>query len=62
MLKVLKLVFVASSLLVSLAFVFKQEPVASKSSSKVNTVVIDAGHGGKDPGTRGALPKKKMWH
>jgi N-acetylmuramoyl-L-alanine amidase len=31
----------------------------SKSSSKVNTVVIDAGHGGKDPGTRGAYTKEK---
>ncbi|KQS25496.1 N-acetylmuramoyl-L-alanine amidase [Dyadobacter sp. Leaf189] len=58
MLKVLKSVIAASFLLASLAFVFQQEPAASK-SSRVNTVVIDAGHGGKDPGTRGRNTKEK---
>jgi N-acetylmuramoyl-L-alanine amidase len=59
MLKVLKLVIVASFLLASLSFVVRQEPDAPKSQSKVNTVVIDAGHGGKDPGTRGRTTKEK---
>jgi N-acetylmuramoyl-L-alanine amidase len=58
MLKVLKLVIVASTLFVSLAFVFRIEPAPAK-PSKVNTVVIDAGHGGKDPGTRGRTTKEK---
>ncbi|NIJ51093.1 N-acetylmuramoyl-L-alanine amidase family protein [Dyadobacter arcticus] len=59
MLKVLKLVIAASFLLISLSFAIRQEPDTSKSSSKVNTVVIDAGHGGKDPGTRGRTTKEK---
>src|SRR5215217_1304433 len=59
MLKVLKLVIVGSCLLTSLAFVFQNEPVSPKFNSKVNTVVIDAGHGGKDPGTRGRVTKEK---
>lgn len=59
MLKVLKLVIVGSCLLTSLAFVFQNEPLSPKSNSKVNTVVIDAGHGGKDPGTRGRRIKEK---
>lgn len=59
MLKLLKLVIVASFLLASVAFVFQQEPATTKSGSKVNTVVIDAGHGGKDPGTRGKYTKEK---
>ncbi|TLU98057.1 N-acetylmuramoyl-L-alanine amidase family protein [Dyadobacter luticola] len=59
MLKVLKLVIVASFLLASVSFIIRQEPDAHKSPSKVNTVVIDAGHGGKDPGTRGSRTKEK---
>lgn len=64
MLKVLKLVVLASFLLTSLAFVFRDEPVSSKYAvpakpGKVNTVVIDAGHGGKDPGTRGRKIREK---
>ncbi|MCE7067688.1 N-acetylmuramoyl-L-alanine amidase [Dyadobacter sp. CY326] len=58
MLKVLKLVIVASTLFASLAFVFSNDPAPAK-ASKVNTVVIDAGHGGKDPGTRGRVTKEK---
>jgi len=59
MLKVLKTLIAASFLVVSLAFVFQEEPVSLKVTSKVNTVVIDAGHGGKDPGTRGSVTKEK---
>ena len=59
MLKVLKTLIAASFLIVSLAFVFREKPVSAKVASKVNTVVIDAGHGGKDPGTRGGHIKEK---
>ena len=58
MLKVLNLVIVATFLLASVSFVIRQHPEVPK-SSKVNTVVIDAGHGGKDPGTRGRTTKEK---
>ena len=59
MLKVLKTLITASFLVASLAFAFQQEPVIAKVDSRVNTVVIDAGHGGKDPGTRGRTTKEK---
>jgi len=59
MLKVLKTLIAVSFLFVSLAFIFREEPVSAKYASKVNTVVIDAGHGGKDPGTRGSRTKEK---
>lgn len=59
MLKILKTLITACFLLASLAFVIKEEPVSPKVNSKVNTVVIDAGHGGKDPGTRGGSIKEK---
>ena len=32
---------------------------AQKTENRVSTVVIDAGHGGKDPGTRGSYSKEK---
>lgn len=53
MLKVLKTLVAVSFLFVSLAFIFQEEPVSAKVNSKLNTVVIDAGHGGKDPGNLG---------
>lgn len=59
MLKVLKTLITASFLIISLAFVFKDDPVLAKRDSRVSTVVIDAGHGGKDPGTRGRNTKEK---
>ena len=53
MLKVLKILIAASCLTLSLAFAFKEIPPLAKVESKVNVVVIDAGHGGHDIGTRG---------
>ena len=58
MLKVLKTIIAAVCLAVSLAFVYKTEPVKKKFASKVNVVVIDAGHGGHDIGTRGKVAKE----
>lgn len=53
MLKVLKILIAASCLTLSLAFAFQEIPGSGKVNSKVNVVVIDAGHGGHDIGTRG---------
>lgn len=53
MLKVLKILIAASCLTLSLAFAFQEIPAPGKADSKVNVVVIDAGHGGHDIGTRG---------
>lgn len=58
MLKVLKTIIAAVCLAVSLAFVYKTEPAKKKFASKVNVVVIDAGHGGHDIGTRGKVAKE----
>jgi N-acetylmuramoyl-L-alanine amidase len=58
MLKVLKTIIAAGCLVVSLAFVFKVEPARKKHISKVSTVVIDAGHGGHDIGTRGKVARE----
>jgi N-acetylmuramoyl-L-alanine amidase len=58
MLKVLKTLFASGCLVVSLAFVFKEEPGKIKRKSKVNVIVIDAGHGGHDIGTRGKVAKE----
>ncbi len=53
MLKVLKIVIASSCLALSLAFAFRKNPATYNLQSKVNVVVIDAGHGGHDIGTRG---------
>lgn len=65
MLKVLKPIISSCFLVASLAFVFKEDPSGKSVEnkrvkvSKVNTVVLDAGHGGKDIGTRGGGTKEK---
>jgi N-acetylmuramoyl-L-alanine amidase len=59
MLKVLKITIGGICLVVSLAFAYKGESVIGKIKSNVNVVVIDAGHGGKDPGTRGRTTREK---
>ena len=38
---------------------FGQQDVANSSRFKFKTVIIDAGHGGKDPGAHGAYSKEK---
>lgn len=58
MLKVLKTIIAACCFAISLAFVYKEKPVKIKPNSKVNVVVIDAGHGGHDIGTRGKVAKE----
>jgi len=58
MLKVLKTLIAAGCLVVSVAFVYQEEPVSKKVNSRVNVVVIDAGHGGHDIGTRGKVARE----
>ncbi|GAB2783395.1 hypothetical protein GCM10027275_29190 [Rhabdobacter roseus] len=58
MLKVLKIVVAAGGFLVSAAFAFQEAPVAENSPKKIGVVVIDAGHGGHDTGTRGKVARE----
>lgn len=60
MLKVLKTVIAAGFLAISLAFAFKEVPASAKKASNVNVVVIDAGHGGHDIGTRGKKARESI--
>ncbi len=45
--------------LLTLLFIFSSFTVVDKRDLKINTVVIDAGHGGKDSGTIGKVSKEK---
>ncbi len=58
MLKVLKIAGAAGGLLMSLALAFQQEPVSENNPGLIDVVVIDAGHGGHDSGTRGRVAKE----
>ncbi|WP_373513235.1 N-acetylmuramoyl-L-alanine amidase [Persicitalea sp.] len=58
MLKVLKIAAATGGLMLSLAFAFQQEPVSENNPGLIDVVVIDAGHGGHDPGTRGKVVRE----
>ncbi|HEV7346768.1 N-acetylmuramoyl-L-alanine amidase [Telluribacter sp.] len=58
MLKVLKIVGAAGCLMMSVAFAFQKEPEQENDPRKIDVVVIDAGHGGHDIGTRGRVARE----
>lgn len=48
-----------SLIVLSLFFVFSFGQASNESGYKIKTVVIDAGHGGKDPGCHGSMSNEK---
>jgi N-acetylmuramoyl-L-alanine amidase len=58
MLNVLKIAGAAGCLLISVAFAFQDEPETENDPRKVDVIVIDAGHGGRDIGTRGRVVRE----
>jgi N-acetylmuramoyl-L-alanine amidase len=50
---------IAITLLIFASLIAGTPALAQSGGNKVKVVVIDAGHGGKDPGTRGAYTKEK---
>lgn len=49
----------AITLLIFSSLILAPSGYAQSGGNKLNVVVIDAGHGGKDPGTRGSYTKEK---
>jgi len=45
--------------LLSVSISFAQQDVTGRSTFKFKTVIVDAGHGGKDPGAHGSYSKEK---
>ena len=58
MLKVLKIAGATGCLVASLAFAFQKEPVSENNPGIIDVVVIDAGHGGHDSGTKGKTARE----
>ena len=58
MLKVLKIAGATGCLVASLAFAFQKEPVSENNPGLIDVVVIDAGHGGHDSGTKGKIARE----
>lgn len=58
-LKWLRWVAVASPFVMLFGFQIKKQPAQSKQSGTIKTIVIDAGHGGKDPGCHGSSAHEK---
>lgn len=58
MLKVLKTLIAIFCFSISLAFVYQDDADPEINSSRLRTVVIDAGHGGHDSGTKGKVSKE----
>lgn len=58
MLKVLKFIGSVFCFLISVAFAFQEDAEPENNPKKIDVVVIDAGHGGKDIGTRGRVARE----